>query len=173
MRSHSRPLVSRALRCALSTSNDLSKHTLNCSKALKKVDETHSFSDLSKEEVSILQGIGPNRLEALHSLGIQTIPDLAKYEQHHTARAIVALAATEERSRHSESVMNINKGLDKAYETKSFTELVDAPVAALQGISEQKGAMLHELGVTTIGDLANLKYCHWAESIVWLSKFEE
>ena len=31
--------------------------------------------------------------------------------------------------------MNINKALVKAYETKSFKELVDAPVDALQGVS--------------------------------------
>lgn len=180
MRPHARPLAYRASRscCALlstttTSSSDLSKHTLNCAKALKKADEADSFSVLSKENVSVLQGIGPTRLEALHSLGIKSVPDLANYKYYHTARAIVALAATEEGSRHPDSVMNINKGLDKAYEAKSFSELVDAPVSALQGISDQKGAMLHELGVSTIGDLASLKYCHWAESIVWLSKFEE
>ncbi len=171
--SHVRPIVYKASRCALLSTSDLSNHALNCSKALKKVDETHSFSMLAKEEVAILQGIGPTRLEALHNLGIKTIPDLASYKYYHTARAIVTLAAAEEGSRTPESVMNINKALDKAHETQSFRELVDAPVSALQGISEAKEAMLQELGVTTIGDLAKLKYCHWAESIVWLSKFEE
>ena len=167
-----RPLVS--CRALLSTSaTDYSRHTLNASKALKKVDETHSFSILATEDVSILQGIGPARLEALHSLGIKTIPDLANFKFFHTARAIVALAATEESNRLPESTMNINKALDKAYETKTFQELVDAPVSALQGISDAKGVTLNELGVATIADLAKLRYCQWAESFVWLSKFEE
>ncbi len=166
-----RPLVSRAL---FSTkANDFSQHTLNASKALKKVDETHSFSVLATEEVSILQGIGPARLQALHSLGIKTIQNLAEFKYYHTARAIVALASTEETTRLPESSMNINKALDKAYETKTFKELVDAPVSAFQGVSDAKAVTLQELGVTTIGDLAKLKYCQWAESFVWLSKFEE
>jgi len=169
-----RPLAHRASQCALlSTTTDLSNHTLDCSKALKKADETHSFSALAQDEVSVLQGIGPTRLEALHSLGIKTIPDLAKYKFYHTARAIVTLAATEEGNRLPESVMNINKALAKAHETQSFKELVDAPVSALQGISETKGDLLHELGVSTIGDLARSRYFKNAESIVWLSKFEE
>lgn len=129
---------------------------------------------LAKEEVSALQGIGPARLQVLNELGIKSIADLANYKYYHTSRAIVALAAVEESSnRLPESVMNINKALDKAYETKSFQDLVEAPVSALQGISEAKGVKLSELGVTTVGDLANLKYCHWAESFVWLCKFEE
>lgn len=168
-----RPLLYKATRSSFLSTSDLSNHTLNCSKALKKVDETHSFSLLAKEDVSILQGIGPTRLEALHNLGIKTIPDLASFKYYQTARAIVTLAAAEEETRPLESAMNINKALDKAYETRSFQELVNAPVSALQGISEAKGVMLHELGVSTINDLAKLKYCHWAESIVWLSKFEE
>jgi predicted flap endonuclease-1-like 5' DNA nuclease len=164
-----RPVV---LPVRVLSTTDLSQHRLNCGKALKKADEGHSFSSLSKDEVSILQGIGPERLEALHSLGIKTIPELAKYKCYHTARAIVALSMTEE-DRLAPSVMNINKALDKAYETKSLVELVDAPVAALQGISDAKQETFHKLGVETIGDLAKWKYCHWAESIVWLSKFEE
>jgi predicted RecB family nuclease len=164
-----RPLVPRAR--ALSTT-DLSQHKLNCGGALKKIDEGHSFSSLSEEEVSVLQGIGPERLEALHTLGIKTIPDLANYKHYHTARAIVALSVTEE-DRPAESVMNINKALDKVHETQSFQELVNARVTALQGISDLKKDALHELGVNTIGDLAKMKYCRWAESMVWLSKFEE
>lgn len=169
-----RHLLSKSLQCSLLSTSDLSNHKLNCSKALKKADESHSFSALAKDNVEILQGIGPARLEALHGLGIKTIPDLANYKFYHLSKAIVALAATEEEgSRHAESLMNINKALDKSHEAMSFRELVDGPVSALQGISETKAAMLHELGVTTIGDLAKLKYSSWAESIVYLSKFEE
>lgn len=164
-----RPLFAQAR--ALSTT-DLSQHKLNCGKALKREDESHSFSSLSEEEVSVLEGIGPGRMEALHTLGIKTIPQLAKFKHYHTARAIVTLSMTEEH-RFAGSVMNINKALDKAHETQSFQELVNAHVTALHGISDSKKDALHELGVTTIGDLAKLKYCRWAESFVWLSKFEE
>ena len=174
LRSPSRPqVISRASRCALFSSVDLSQHTLNCAKALKKAVETHSFKALAKEDVSVLQGIGPERLHALHAMGIKTIEDLAKYKYYHMARSIVALAATEEAPRLPGSTMNINNALQKDHECKTFGELVDAPVASLQGLSVEKGALFYELGVVSIGDLANLKYCHWAESIVNLSKYEE
>ena len=35
-----------------------------------------------------------------------------------------------------EKIMNINKSLDKAYEKKTLKEIADAPVDALEGVSE-------------------------------------
>ena len=70
--------------------------------------------------------------------------------------------------------MNINKALDKAYEEKSLSELVNAPVDALQGVSEGDAKLLLEaFNVKTIGDLANLKYVRWAQGIVSLAESEE
>ncbi len=70
--------------------------------------------------------------------------------------------------------MNINFALDKAYETKPLQELVDAPVAALQGVSEGDAELLKKaFNVKTIKDLANLKYIKWAQAIVTLAETEE
>lgn len=70
--------------------------------------------------------------------------------------------------------MNINKALDKAYEGKKLAELIDAPVDALQGVSENDAKLLAEVfNVKTIGDLANLKYVKWAQAIVNLADTEE
>ncbi|MBN2694528.1 hypothetical protein JXR93_07685 [bacterium] len=70
--------------------------------------------------------------------------------------------------------MNINFALDKAYETKPLKELVDAPVAALQGVSEGDAELLKKaFNVKTIGDLAKLKYVKWAQAIVALADTEE
>ncbi|MCH5138860.1 hypothetical protein JMF89_16970 [Clostridiaceae bacterium UIB06] len=70
-------------------------------------------------------------------------------------------------------MMNINEILDKAYEGKSFKELVDAPVSALQGISAEGGKVLEEkFKIKTIGDLAKFKYAKLAEAIVLLSEQE-
>lgn len=66
---------------------------------------------------------------------------------------------------------NIDKFLDKAYEAKEFSELVDAPVGALSGISAADAAALASaLGIKTIGDLATNKYVLWAQAISALSK---
>jgi hypothetical protein len=58
-----------------------------------------------------------------------------------------------EEDRLAELVMNINKALDKAYETKSIVQLADPPIKALQGISDAKQAHSHKLGVESIVDL--------------------
>ena len=70
--------------------------------------------------------------------------------------------------------MNINKCLDKAYEKKPLKELVNAPVSALQGVSEGDEELLKKaFNVKTIGDFAKLKYVKWAQAICVLADGEE
>mgnify|MGYP002635933795 CR=1 FL=1 len=70
--------------------------------------------------------------------------------------------------------MNIGKALVKAYEGKPLKELVNAPVDALQGVSENDAKLLKDaFNVKTIGDLANLKYVKWAQAIDTLAATEE
>lgn len=70
--------------------------------------------------------------------------------------------------------MNINKAVDKAYETKSLKEIADSPVDALQGVSEGDAQKLNEaFNVKTVRDLAELKYVKWAQGIVALADSEE
>jgi hypothetical protein len=67
--------------------------------------------------------------------------------------------------------MDISKALDKAYEKKTYKELVDSPVSALQGVSEGDAQKLKEaFNVKTIKDLAKLKYVRWAQAIVTLAE---
>ncbi len=69
--------------------------------------------------------------------------------------------------------MNINKAVDKAYESKSFKDLADAPVSALQGISEADAILLQKaFKVKTVKDLAKLKFVKWAQAIITLSELE-
>jgi len=70
--------------------------------------------------------------------------------------------------------MNVNKIVDKAYEQKSFKEIANAPVAALQGVSDSDGKLLQEaFNVKTVADLAKLKYVRWAQAICALAEGEE
>ncbi len=62
--------------------------------------------------------------------------------------------------------------VDSEYETKTLNEILGAPVSALQGLSEKMAALLNELHVKTVSDLAEFKYCKWAEAIVIMSEFE-
>ncbi len=70
--------------------------------------------------------------------------------------------------------MNINFAVDKAYEGKSLKELVKAPAAALQGLSETDAKLLKEaFGIDTIGELAGNKFFRWAQAIVTLAEYEQ
>lgn len=69
--------------------------------------------------------------------------------------------------------VDLAKVVDKAYEDKSIAEIVDAPVAALAGISESGGKLLYQaFGVKTIGDLGRNKYFRAAAAIAALHDAE-
>merc|ERR1712150_74883 len=104
--------------------------------------------------------------------GFKTVRDLATYKFYLIANAIKTLAATES-TRPEGSIMNIDHAVDKDFEAKSLTELLEAPLSALEGLTGKADAVLKELHVTTIGDLADFKYCKWAGAIIELSKYEE
>lgn len=60
--------------------------------------------------------------------------------------------------------------LDKAYENVDFSELVNAPVDALQGVTQRDARyLLKAFNVKTIGELAELKYARWAREICELA----
>jgi hypothetical protein len=65
---------------------------------------------------------------------------------------------------------DLAKLLDKAYEDKTISELVNAPVSALAGVSEGDAKLLAEaFNIKTIGDLGQNKYFHAASALVDLA----
>ena len=61
---------------------------------------------------------------------------------------------------------DLAKALDKAYEEKTLTELVEAPVAA-PAVSDGDAQLLKEaFNIKTIGDLGRNKYFRAAAAIV-------
>ncbi|HPO48805.1 MAG TPA: hypothetical protein PLO89_00625 [Spirochaetota bacterium] len=61
--------------------------------------------------------------------------------------------------------------VDKAYESKSLTEIADAPVDAIQGVSAGDAEKLKSaFNVKTVKDLADLKFVKWAQDIVSQAK---
>jgi hypothetical protein len=70
--------------------------------------------------------------------------------------------------------MNINKAVDKAYETKSLKEIADAPVDALEGVSAGDAELLGKaFGIKTIRDLGTNKFFLRAQAITLLASTEE
>uniref|UniRef100_A0A7S1D6K2 Uncharacterized protein n=1 Tax=Cyclophora tenuis TaxID=216820 RepID=A0A7S1D6K2_CYCTE len=149
-------------------------HKLNISEAVMKADEGKFLSELSKAPISTIQGIGPKSETILTAMGLKTVEDLATYKFFLMSRALATLAETEVKDdRPSGSVMNVDKAVDKEYEPKTLTEIVEAPISALEGLTENAEELLKEFGVKSVGDLATWKYCRWAEAIVEAAKYEE
>lgn len=70
--------------------------------------------------------------------------------------------------------MNINKAVDKAFETKTLKEIADAPVDALQGVSAGDAELLAKaFGIKTVRDLGTNKFFLWAQAIAALADREE
>ncbi|OLR94486.1 hypothetical protein [Actinokineospora bangkokensis] len=67
--------------------------------------------------------------------------------------------------------VDLDKQLDKAFEQLSLAEVLDAPVAALAGVSEGDGEKLHAaFGIKTVRDLANNKYFRVAQALADLER---
>ncbi|WP_427892845.1 hypothetical protein ACQHIV_08075 [Kribbella sp. GL6] len=61
--------------------------------------------------------------------------------------------------------------LDKAYEGKALEELANAPVAALQGVSDSDAEHLKAaFNIVTVRDLGTNKYFLWAQAIAKLAE---
>jgi hypothetical protein len=67
--------------------------------------------------------------------------------------------------------VDLTKALDKAYEDKSLDEILDAPVAALAGVSESDAANLASaFNIKTVRDLGSNKHFAVAGVLVALSR---
>jgi hypothetical protein len=70
--------------------------------------------------------------------------------------------------------VNINKAVDKAYEGKSLTEILNAPVSAIQGVSENDAVLLDKaFGIKTVRDLGTNPFFKWAQAMVALADTEK
>ena len=66
---------------------------------------------------------------------------------------------------------DLSKYLDKAYESKSLKEILDAPVSALAGVTEEDAELLKRaFRIKTVGDLGKNKYCLAANAMLQLTK---
>jgi len=62
--------------------------------------------------------------------------------------------------------MNIQIIVNDTHHDKCFRELVDQPVTALRGMTQQQADVLRDaFGINTIGELAELKAVKWARAI--------
>jgi len=70
--------------------------------------------------------------------------------------------------------LNINKAVDKAYESKTLKEIADAPVDALEGVSAGDAELLAKaFNIKTVRDLGTNKFFLMAQAIATLASKEE
>ncbi len=68
--------------------------------------------------------------------------------------------------------MNIDSIVNQQFHGKSFSELINAPLTALTGVSEQQAQAFASFGVHTIGDLAGMQIVNYAVAIKALCNCE-
>jgi hypothetical protein len=67
-------------------------------------------------------------------------------------------------------MLGLEAKLSKAYEGKSAKEIADAPVTAIQGVSESDAEhLLKAFNIKTVRDLGTNKFFRWAQSITTLA----
>ena len=65
---------------------------------------------------------------------------------------------------------DVSQFFDKNYEQQEFNELADAPVEAIQGLSQSDAQALKQaLGIDTVRELAEHKFVRIAQAVVALS----
>ena len=63
-------------------------------------------------------------------------------------------------------MLGLEAKLSKAWEGKSAQDLADAPVTAIQGVSESDAKhLLEAFGIKTVRDFGTNKYFRWAQGI--------
>ena len=133
------------------------------SKLIDKKYRDLPLEEILKAPVHAIKGVSEKDAELLKkALGIKTVKDLAESKYVAIAQAITMISEFWE------------KALDKEFEAKSPKELVDAPVRALSGVTEEDEKLLTEaLNIKTIRDLATNKFVFIAQVLRALANLEK
>lgn len=152
------------------------RSTLNLSNALSEDYEKVPLKQLVKEKLVCLQGLGRKKASVLEKVGLKTVHGLANWKYARWAESICILAPTEiagaKDTSKMEKQININKALVAEWEGYSFTDLLEAPISAFEGLSAAHGDLLKSVGLLTIKDLGTWKYFMWSKAICILSEVE-
>jgi hypothetical protein len=148
---------------------------MNIKNAVDKEYESMSLKDILKQPISAIQGIsGASAKRMKEAFRITTIEQFAKLRFAKWAWSLITMEKYAKKPKEDSGAMNINKAVDKAYENKSITEVLDAPLSAFQGLSERQAELLTKsFRVKTIRKLGQLKVFHKAMVIYFMALSED
>lgn len=152
---------------------ELPNYTMNVNEAIDADVRKENLHAIVERPVAALNGLGERATTMFSEMNVTTIRDLGEWSLYKKALAIKTLADVEvEGARASPCILNIDEAVVEAYEAKSFKEILDAPVTALQGVGESAAEALAIHHVDTVRKLADFKYCAWASALLTLSASE-
>lgn len=148
---------------------------MNIRNAITTDFKAMKLHEILKQPINAIRGVTEdNAAKVKEAFRISTVEQLAKLRFAKWAWSIQELAKFESDGGSQESAININNAVDKAYETKTLTEILDSPMDALQGLSERQAKLLNEaFQISTVRDLANLKCILTARSMYFLALCED
>ncbi|MBN1412019.1 MAG: hypothetical protein JW969_14320 [Spirochaetales bacterium] len=148
---------------------------MNIKNAVDKAYETMSLRDILKSPVSAIQGVSAMAAKRLkEAFRISTVEQFAKLRFAKWAWSLVSMEKYSRKEKADTTTLNINKAVDKAYEDKTIKEILDAPVSALQGLSERQAELLAKaLRVRTVRKLGTSKAFHKAMAIYFMALSED
>lgn len=114
-----------------------------------------------------LSSIGEAQVKLLQKLGIKNLGDLIAFQPFRYARFV---AAAKERLLKKDE---IECYLDESVQRKSLTDILASPAIVLRDVGVDTAALLAELGMTTVADVARFNAFSEAEEIITRSASAE
>lgn len=148
---------------------------MNIKNAVANEFQSMTLHEILKQPINAIQGVTEdNAARVKEAFRISTVEQFAKIRFAKWAWAIQELEKFESGGGSPGGVININNAVDKAYEDKSLSEILNSPMEALQGLSERQAKLLNEaFQIKTVKELANLKCILTARSIYFLALCED
>jgi hypothetical protein len=134
--------------------------------------QTKVLQDVASESAKTLQSFTQGRLRPegvfrIAELSMQAFENALMGFQGSTKSAP---NTSEHRSRETADSALLRGAVVSDYEGQSATQLIDAPVTALKGISDSLSKRLkEEFGISTIREMAANKHAEWARAVVRLA----
>merc|ERR1719382_611427 len=111
-------------------------YQMNVNGALVEAHQGTPFRDVVNLPVTALKAISKEQAKVLsENFEVRTVRDLANWKFYQIANSMLTLAEVEEKSgRQDTSLQNINDAVDKQFEKKSITAIMEHKVEVLQGV---------------------------------------